>query len=588
MKFSFVFICQKGKLELQSMLLAASLRENLRGDYELVAAIPGPKSLWGEISPLTKKLIGQFDVRVVGIENEIDTDYPIGNKLGCFNIQTDADKIVFLDSGILCLKPFSPVEHFTEQFCASPINQPWFNEWKQVYELFNLPYPTERFRAKLTNEEILPCYNTGLIAVDNGLNFSKEWIECCKIIDKADHIVDKRPWLDQIALPVVVQKLNLKYKVLDKFFNYPHSLPIVAEVPFFYHFPYPLNIPNEEIVHSFIKHLTNKYPLLKENCMLLADLKPLFVPVNKKRVINMINKVYRKLSRGLSKIANNSYWHYNSLKYNSINHRNAIITGIPRSGTSYMCKLLDSIENTVVMNEPDEVSWIISDSSKLWRLGAFYNILRNKINKGKAIKNKTHNGKIIEDTSKIADSSYSVANVSNIDFALITKNTLAYLAVLPQIIKKYPQMPIIACIRNPIDTISSWKRSFPHLRYVKFEDFPSDVNRNYVLEISQLQEIKDIGSEKDFEIKRALLWNYLAGIIERNRDKIVIIKYEDFVQSPNLEIARVTEKFPRFKLDYDFPKSKVRFDRKVLHDDEIEKIKIICRDMAAKFGYEHL
>jgi len=251
-----------------------------------------------------------------------------------------------------------------------------------------------------------------------------------------------------------------------------------------------------------------------------------------------------------------------------------------------MCKLLDSIENTVVMNEPDEVSWIISDSSKLWRLGAFYNIIRNKIIKGKAIKNKTHNGKIIEDTSKIADSSYSVANVSNIDFALITKNTLAYLAVLPQIINKYPQMPIIACIRNPIDTISSWKRSFPHLRYAKIEDFPSDINRNYVLEISQLQEIKDIESEKDFEVKRALLWNYLAGILERNKGNIVLIKYEDFVQDPNPEIFRVTEKYPEFRLDCDFPKSKIRSDRKVLHDDEIEKIKIICRDMAAKFGYE--
>ncbi len=74
-------------------------------------------------------------------------------------------------------------------------------------------------------------------------------------------------------------------------------------------------------------------------------------------------------------------------------------------------------------------------------------------------------------------------------------------------------MPIIACIRNPINTISFWKRSFPHLRYAKIEDFPSDTNRNYVLEISQLQEIKDIESEKDLEIKRALLWNYLAGII---------------------------------------------------------------------------
>ncbi len=586
MKFCFVFICQKGELELKSMLLAASLKENLHGDYELVAAIPEPKSFWGEISPLTKKLIKQFEIRTVGIKNEIDVNYPIGNKLGCFKIPTDADKIVFLDSDMLCLKPFSPEEHFTEQFCASPINQPWFNEWKHVYELFNIPYPTERFLTKFTNEEILPSYNAGLFAVDNGLNFSEEWIECCKIIDKAEHIVDKRPWLDQIALPVVVKRLNLKCKVLDKKFNYPHSLPIVAETPFFHHFPYPLNILNEEIIHDFIKHLTKKYPLLKESCKLLPGLKPLFVPDRKKLLVDPIRRTKEKLFRSLSGIRKKSYWRYHSLINNNNNHRNAIITGIPRSGTSYLCKLLDSIENTVVINEPDEVRWVISDSSKLWRLGAFYHIIRNNVNNGKAIKNKTINGKIIEDTSKMADSCYSVPDVSNTDFTLITKNTLAYLAVLPQIINKYPKMPVIACIRNPIDTISSWKRSFPHLRYARIEDFPSDINRNYLLEISQLQEIKDIESEKDFEIKRALLWNYLARILERNKKNIVLIKYEDFVKDPSSEFAKITERYPGFKLKYDFPKSEIRSDRKILHEDEIEKIKGICNDMAEKFGYE--
>ncbi len=585
MKFCFVFICQKGELELRSMLLAASLRENLRGNYEIVAAVPEPKSLWGEISPLTKKLIEQFEIRTASIYNEIDTNYPIGNKASCFNIQTDADKIVFLDSDVLCLKPFLPEEHFTEQFCASPINRPWFNEWKHAYELFNILYPTERFRAKLTNEEILPCYDAGLIAVDNGLDFSKEWIECCRIIDKTEHIVDKRPWLVQIALPIVVKRLKLKYKVLDTKFNHPHLLPIAAEMPFFHHFPYPTNILNEKRVHGFIKYLAKKYPLLKENCKLIPGWKLFFVPDLIKQVGRPIKKTTKKIFRGLSNVKEISYWRYYSLKGNINNHRNAIITGIPRSGTSYLCRLLDSVENTAVINEPDEIMRVISDSSKLWRLGAFYNIIRNKIKCGQEIKHKTYNGEIIEDTSKMNKSSYSLPKISGTDFTLIIKNPLAYLAVLSQIIEQYPQMPIIACIRNPIDTISSWKRSFPRLRYVEFENFPSDINRNYVLETSQLQEIKDIESELDFEFKRALLWNYLAGILDRSKQNIVLIKYEGFVQNPNSEIAKIKEKFPEFNLKNDFPKSEIRSYRKVLHEDEIEKIKGICKDMAKKFGY---
>ena len=40
MTYCFVFVCQKGYLELQSLLLAASLTKYLRGSYELKAAIP--------------------------------------------------------------------------------------------------------------------------------------------------------------------------------------------------------------------------------------------------------------------------------------------------------------------------------------------------------------------------------------------------------------------------------------------------------------------------------------------------------------------------------------------------------------------
>jgi hypothetical protein len=584
-KFCFVFICQKGELELKSMLLAASLRENLRGDYELVAAIPEPKSVWGEISPLTKKLLKLFDVRTENVKNEIDINYPIGNKVSCFNIKTDADKIVFLNSDIICLKPFSPDDHFTEQFCSTPINKPWFNEWKQVYELFNMPYPKERFRTRLTNEKIWPCYNTGLIAVDNDLKFSKEWIECCKTIDKAKHIIDKRPWIDQIALPIAVKKLNLKCKILDIRFDHPHLLPIIAETPFFQYFPKPAYILNEEIVHKFIRYLMNKHPLLKENCKLLQSFKPLFYPDIIKKVGRPIKQTTKKIFQCLSNAKNNTYLRYNNLINETDNQRNAIITGIPRSGTSYLCRLLDFVEDTVVINEPDKIIWVTSDSLKLWRVGAYYNILRNKINSGKPIQNKTHNGIIIEDTSKMDNSSYSVVKVSSTDFILIIKNTLAYLAVLPQIIENYPEMPIIACIRNPIDTISSWKRSFPHLRYAMFENFPSDINRNYVHEISQLQEIKDIESENDFEIKRALIWNYLAGIIERSKDKINIFKYEEFVRNPNSEIEKVSTKYPKFKFGYDFPKSSIRLNREVMHRDEIEKIKSVCGNMANKFDY---
>jgi len=69
MKYCFVFICQQGELEIKSMLLAASLKENLQCDYELVSAIPQPESRWGKISENAEKLIDQLGIRKVTIEN---------------------------------------------------------------------------------------------------------------------------------------------------------------------------------------------------------------------------------------------------------------------------------------------------------------------------------------------------------------------------------------------------------------------------------------------------------------------------------------------------------------------------------------
>jgi hypothetical protein len=108
LKWSFVFVCQAGELEIKSMLLATSLQRFLRCNYELVAAIPQPTSQWGQISASTQALMQTLGVRSVPITNSIDLNYPIGNKVACLGIESSADKIVFLDSDILCLREFSP------------------------------------------------------------------------------------------------------------------------------------------------------------------------------------------------------------------------------------------------------------------------------------------------------------------------------------------------------------------------------------------------------------------------------------------------------------------------------------------------
>src|SRR3954447_24357047 len=101
--YAFVFVCQAGGLETQALLLAASLKRHLRCAHELIAAVPGPARRWGTLAPETGTLLKQLGVRVEPIANEVDPDYPIGNKVSCMRVPAGgADRLRFL---LLALPP---------------------------------------------------------------------------------------------------------------------------------------------------------------------------------------------------------------------------------------------------------------------------------------------------------------------------------------------------------------------------------------------------------------------------------------------------------------------------------------------------
>ena len=328
-KYCFVFICQQGELEIKSMLLATSLKRYLRCEYELVAAIPEPTSRWGSISKNTLDLIQTLGVRTAPVINRIDENYPIGNKVACLGIETQAEKIVFLDSDILCLREFAP--EFDAPFHAKPADLATFtdniSQWQPVYDLCQLSLPTERVISSTSGQLMLPYFNAGVIAVQNGLGFAQVWEACCQKIDAATSITKKRPWLDQIALPIAVNQLRLQYKCFDERFNYPaHLKPLpksTAFLPFLCHYHWHSIIRREPLLNDLVKELANAYPLL-EKLILNSDewarlLKPYTLQKPPRRLFSRSLTSF-KPSRLLKKPRN-------FLRDNRVE---CIITGIPR------------------------------------------------------------------------------------------------------------------------------------------------------------------------------------------------------------------------------------------------------------------
>jgi hypothetical protein len=268
MTYSFVFVCQQGTLEIQAMLLAASLRKHLRGAHQLIAAIPTPESRWGTPRPDTVAFLRRLGVECRPIVNEIDEGYPIGNKVSCFRIDVRGDVTVFVDSDMLCLRPFTPSPELEPPFCAKPADVYTFRKgnehnelWEKAYGSLNLRVPEARMEATVSGEQMPPYFNAGFIAVHSDLEFGRAWLTCCKSIDAHPSIRNKRPWLDQIALPVAVAHLGIRYSCLDETFNYPcHRKPLnTSRLPIFAHYHSSRILGKERVLRECCEELAQEY-----------------------------------------------------------------------------------------------------------------------------------------------------------------------------------------------------------------------------------------------------------------------------------------------------------------------------------------
>jgi len=198
---------------------------------------------------------------------------------------------------------------------------------------------------------------------------------------------------------------------------------------------------------------------------------------------------------------------------------NFVITGIPRSGTTLLCKLMNHIENVVCLNE----------------IPALYNVpnLSNTLDKIKDLllanqpipMNIDNDGEIITDTqnqvNKIGMKKVDI-NMSEPLF-IGSKINVPYLLQIDSIIKQ--GFKVISVVRNPVYAIASWNKH-------------DNINEQYVMP----EDFERWGRYSTFDFKsddkherQAELWDYLADIIKNKSD--FIVRYEGLVDGTNTDIA---------------------------------------------------
>ena len=228
--YNIMIVAQGGRLQYEAILFAASLRM-MSPDFKgrLLVMEPQPNARWqndprirgDETRPLLKKL----GAEIIPFENNhFGQKYPYGNKIEALMAMPKGEPFVFFDTDTLITGDLNNVPFDFDRPTASlrregtwpkkELYGPGYNEtWKSLYDRFGLDFdssldlswPDEFWRRYL-------YFNAGFFFYKCPHAFGERFLEYTLSIAQSPPpeliCQELDPWLDQVALPLVIHSLG--------------------------------------------------------------------------------------------------------------------------------------------------------------------------------------------------------------------------------------------------------------------------------------------------------------------------------------------------------------------------------------------
>ncbi|MEQ8368451.1 MAG: hypothetical protein RIB61_17260 [Roseicyclus sp.] len=229
------FVADGARLELQSWLLVASLAHAHEGRHGVHLHAYASAEWMDRIGPVTKSIYraAGVDFRPLPPAPNWAKPYPHGNKIVAATDRRGTGRGIFLDTDMVCLKPLDDLAALPDtDVAAAPEGKATWgpdDRWQRAYDHYGLPLPSERvtlLRGK--RQAHLPYFNAGFVAMPetphaDGKTFGDLWLETALDFDHSCKIANKRPWLDQITLPLAMARFGYRAQVLSESYNYSLS-----------------------------------------------------------------------------------------------------------------------------------------------------------------------------------------------------------------------------------------------------------------------------------------------------------------------------------------------------------------------------
>lgn len=227
-RLTVFFIVEPPRFDLMACHLAASLREQFGDTVALVGYCPDAKI--DQISPDVIEVLRRMgcEVRPFRVEGRFSPEYPHGNKLLATLEPRDTAFSAFFDSDILCLRP-NAVENIVMEDHVSltpAASMVWGNSqtWELIYAACGMQVPDDRIRLMRQSgkRERIPYFSSGLFTFPEqhrnaeGKSFPEVWMDIAQTLDANPNVPGRRPYLDQISLPLAIQRAGLKWNILPE------------------------------------------------------------------------------------------------------------------------------------------------------------------------------------------------------------------------------------------------------------------------------------------------------------------------------------------------------------------------------------
>ncbi len=224
-----MIVGQAGRLEYEALLFAASLRRFSPGfDGTLFVAEPQPGPLWNSdprMSVPVKDALIELGAEIRPFDSvHFGQDYPQGNKIEGLEVLPAGVPFIFFDTDTLITGDITALPFDFDRPAASmrrgatwPVEElywPGYTAiWKSLYDRFGLDFESSLDRSQPDEYwERYLYFNAGWFFGDDPATFGKRFIDyAVSIRDNPPPelvIQPLDPWLDQVALPLVIHGLG--------------------------------------------------------------------------------------------------------------------------------------------------------------------------------------------------------------------------------------------------------------------------------------------------------------------------------------------------------------------------------------------